>query len=368
MARFTEGYRHLFGAAQSPIQLYTGFVAFFTGAAMGLLGILLVISGELLIEEIWVRNRAGILIAALGGPLIFMGLQLTLPSRFVIHAISGVGVVICLIAIFIFYQAWPHEWGPQAEIDRSGQVIGIYTIGLVLLFVTTAMALIVNFVSRHMVLPGQEDPDDLFADRDRPVTMDEVMRDIEREVSRQKLTWGGMEDDRLPREYLKLRADFGPGATVSKGSAGKVTETKATEMEHAFSSLARLRGVEGRETSGDDDTATAIDALKALRRARQVELEASRWYRFKRWLVSLFSGTPTTKKPPAAPRPREDGPAQEHPGGPEGAAKGDRNNPKTERGSSPHRATQRSAKRPQAIIRPGNAKEPGAKNRKKGSR
>lgn len=306
MGQLAEAYRRHFGGTQSSAQLYGGFAAFFAGAALGLVGIMVVLSGDFLIEESSSRYKIGILIASLGMPLLFMGLQLTLPSRLVIHVLAGLGAAVCLAGVILFTQAWPGQWGPRAELDRSGQVIGVYTLGLVLLVTTTAMALVVNFVSRHMVLPGHELDDDLFADPDRPVTMDEVMRDIEREVARQKLTWGGVEGDRLPREFLKLRADFGPDATVSHGRAGKITETMANEMDLAFTSLARLRGTEGRETADEDDTSVAIDALKALRRARQAELEASWWYRFKRWLVTLFTGKtdrshngPATKDTPA---------------------------------------------------------------------
>ncbi len=293
MGQLAAAYRRHFGGSQSAWQLYGGFAAFFAGTALGLIGILMVLGGDLLIEEESARYKAGIFIASLGMPLIFMGLQLTLPSRLVIHALAGLGAAVCLVGVVYFLQAWPAEWGPRADVDRSAQVIGIYTLGLVLVVTTTAMALVVNFVSRHMVLPGQELDDEMFNDPDRPVSMEEVLRDIEREVGRQKLTWGGMEEDRLPREFLKLRADFGPGATVSHGRAGKVTETLANEMDSAFTSLARLRGTEGREVSGDDDTAMAIDALKALRRARQAEMERSWWYRFKRWLVTLFTGKRT---------------------------------------------------------------------------
>jgi hypothetical protein len=298
MGQLAEAYRRHFGGTQSSTQLYGGFVAFFMGAALGLLGILLVIGGEPLIEESSARYKAGILMASLGMVLLFMGLQLTLPSRLAIHAFAGIGAAVCLVGVFMFYQAWPYHWN-QAASDRSGQVIGIYTLGLVLLVTTTAMALVVNFISRHMVLPGQELADDMFNDPDKPVSMEDVMRDIEREVARQKLTWGGMEDDRLPREFLKLKADFGPDAMVSHGRAGKITETMANEMDIAFTSLARLRGVEGREVSGEDDTSTAIDALRALRAARQAEMERSWWYRFKRWLVTLFTGKPAVKAPQA---------------------------------------------------------------------
>ncbi len=359
MNRFTQGYRNLIGTTQTPVQLYGGLTSFFAGCAMGLIGILIVLSGDILIEEVATRYKVGILIAALGMPLLFMGLQLTLPSRFIIHAIAGAGAMVCLVALLLFNQAWPDQWGPRAEDDRSIQVIGIYTLGLVLLVTTTAMALVVNFISRHMVLPGQELDDDLFTDPDRPVSMEEVLRDIEREVGRQKLTWGGMEDDRLPREYLKLKADFGPGATVSQGRAGTVTKTQAKEMDVAFTSLARLRGTEGREVSGDDDTAMAIDALRALKAARQAEMERSWWYRFKRWLVGLFTGRRPSRRPDHVTAPTKTAVRKS-------AALDERNYPKVERGSSPKPARASAAKRPKAVMRSNSEPAPAAKTTRHG--
>lgn len=302
MGQFAAAYRRHFGGTESALQLYSGFTAFFAGVALGLAGILVVLSGDLLIASDHARHEAGIFTAALGMILLFMGLQLTLPSRLIIHAAAGIGALVCVVATALFLQAYPLDWGPRAANDGSRQVILLYTLGLVLLLTTTAMALVVNFVSRHMVLPGRELEDDIFADPDRPVSMEEVMRDIEREVARQKLTWGGIEGDRLPQQLLKLKADFGPGATVSQGRAGKVTETMANEMDIAYTALARLRGTEGREVSDEDDTSTAIEALKALRRARQVEMEASWWYRFKRWLVTLFTGKRSRAPAPRAAR------------------------------------------------------------------
>lgn len=290
MSRLAQGYRDLFGTTGSPLQLYGGFTAFTAGCAMGLAGILIALSGEVFIEEHHLRYKTGILIAAIGLPLIFMGLQVTLPSRFIIHAIAGAGMLVCYASVLLFYSAWPYQWGPRSDVDRSAQVIGVYTMGLVLLVTTTAAAIVTNFVTRHLaLLRGREqDLDDIF-DGKREVTMEEVLRDIEREVARQKLTWGGVEEDRLPKEYLKLSADFGPDATISKGGAGVITMTKASEMQSAFDSLARLRGVEGREVADEDDTKIAIEALRALRAARKAERERSWRCRIKRMFVGLFT-------------------------------------------------------------------------------
>ncbi|MBW3583296.1 MAG: hypothetical protein KY455_09385 [Euryarchaeota archaeon] len=323
MGRFLDFYRKHIAGTQSDVQLYVGFMLFFAGFVMGLSGILVAIFSEPLIPALEARIEFGTILSSLGLVLIFFGIELTLPARTPVHLAATAGAIVCIVAVFQFIEFYPDDWRTRG-VDRSTDVIGLYTLGLMILVTTTALALVVNFVSRHATLPGHE-LDDIYTDSDRPVTMEEILRDIEREVGRQNLTWGGVSESSKIEHRVKIKAGFGPGSYV-RGSAGKVTETPVDEAsEFAYTELMRLRGREGKGKASEDDTQRAVDALVALKRARQEELERSWWYRFKRWLVALFTGPGKTVAPQSGKRkPEKRGPGTDPaaPGGPEEGSSG----------------------------------------------
>lgn len=295
MGRFADFYRKHLGGTESAAQLYAGFGVFTAGVVLCAVGVIVFLFGDLIFDlpsEGFInqeRIKLPAFLGLLGLPLLFFGIQLTLPARKVIHLLSGVGALVCLWGALWFNQAYPgEEWLRGDAVD----VISLYTLGLVVLVVTTGVGLVVNFVSRFVVLPGQEvlDPWDEFG---REPSIDEIMADIEREVSRQNLSWGGMEGPSGIQNVVRMKMDFGEGAVVSSGKAGLVTELPADEeAESGYMELLRMRGRDTKESSSDDESETdlAINTLKALRQARQEELERSWWYRFKRWFFSLFLG------------------------------------------------------------------------------
>lgn len=289
---FATFYQEHFGGAHSKTQLYLGFALFFAGVTLALSGIVWLLVGDAYypdLGELLSRDQVklSVYLAALGLPLIFFGAGLTLPSRKIIHLVAGIGSLICLYGSFRFNEAFRTDVNEFQGIDA---VIGSYTIGLLILVTTTGLSLVINFVSRYVVLPGQEMLDPYG---DQMPDIDTVMADIEREVAKQSLSWGGMGGDELSvRQIIKIRADFGEDAFVNEAAAGTTTtETHDDTGDLAFRSLMQMRGRDVHESTDDEtDTQDAVAALVALRKAKQVELERSWWYRFKRWFFSLFLG------------------------------------------------------------------------------
>lgn len=296
MVGILEGYRKTVGGTQSKPQLYAGFTLFFAGAIAGVASLVVLAAGNGLIEDLRLRREFAGILGGIAFPAFFFGLQLTLPSRWLIQMVAGLGAAVMLFSTWLFSTVYPHEWN-QIGADRSTEVIGWLVLGLVLLVTTVALSLVLNYVSRFVALPGQEHVDDVYAEYGREPTMEEILGDIEREVGRQGLTWGGMSGAQLANQMVKIRADFGADAIINPtAKAGKVVSFQDTSDENAFQALLKMRGRDRDQTSAADDTEGAIATLKALRQKAQAERERSWWYRFKRWVISLFTGG----RPPSA--------------------------------------------------------------------
>lgn len=302
MGSFIEGYRKVIGGTKSTPQLYLGFALFFSGAALGISALTILAASDAVIQDAASRRELAGILAGIGFPLTFFGLQLTLPARLLIQIVAGVGAAIMLFATWLFASLYPEQWN-QVTVDRSSEVVSWLVVGVAILVTTVALSLVLNYVSRFVALPGQEQVD-IYADRDREPTMEEILADIEREVSRQGLTWGGMSDAQLATQMVKIRADFGDDAVINPtGKAGTVTTFSDTPDEAAYHALLKMRGRERGHMHEDDETGAAIATLRALRQKAIQEQERSWWYRFKRWLVGLFTGgRPPTRTPPASER------------------------------------------------------------------
>jgi hypothetical protein len=194
--------------------------------------------------------------------------------------LGGAGSATTVIAIGWFVTVYPYDWNVPEPPDYSAQVVALYSVGLVAVIAATGAALVAHRVEQATDSVAV-DPDSAATarssesadDTTETVTDEAVRADIERELDKTELTWGGVE--RSTGRRLQLDTSVVDDADIDPGTlSGSATETRTTSgtVDDAVSQLAGLQGGTQNTASGEstDDQADALRALREQQRAEDV--------------------------------------------------------------------------------------------------
>jgi len=193
--------------------------------------------------------------------------------------LGGAGSAVTVAAVGWFVTVYPYDWNVPEPPDYSAQVVALYSAGLVAVIAATGAALVAHRVEQAADSVTVE-PDSTAADQSsesadaaaETVTDEAVRADIERELEKTELTWGGVE--RSEGRRLQLDTSVVDDADVDPGTlSGSATETRTTSgtVDDAVSQLAGLQGGTQNTASGEstDDQADALRALREQQRAEE---------------------------------------------------------------------------------------------------
>ena len=276
-------YRRYVGDPDRAVDVYAGFGLFFVGLGLGVVGVAVFLYSATLppnsISMYSVREVAAVA-AALGLPGLLLGVVMLLPVDRRMRYLGSAGSAVSVVAVGWFVTVYPYDWNVPEPPDYSAQVVALYSAGLVAVIAATGAALVAHRVEQ--AADGVTvDPDSTATTRsaddgtetDAEAVTDEAVRaDIERELEKTELTWGGVE--RSEGRRLQLDTSVVDDADVDPGTlSGSATETRTTSstVDDAVSQLAGLQGGTQNTASGEstDDQADALRALREQQRAEE---------------------------------------------------------------------------------------------------
>lgn len=276
-------YRRYIGDPDRTVDVYAGFGLFFVGLGLGVVGVAVFLYSATLppntIPMYSVREVAAVA-AALGLPGLLLGVVVLLPVDRRMLYLGGAGSAVTVVAIGWFVTVYPYDWNVPEPPDYSAQVVALYSVGLVAVIAATGAALVAHRVeqatdtvtvdSDSAAVDHASGSDD---DSTETVTDEAVRADIERELDKTELTWGGVE--RSKGRQLQLDTSAVDDADIDPGTlSGSATETRTTSgtVNDAVSQLAGLQGGTQNTASGEstDDQADALRALREQQRAEDV--------------------------------------------------------------------------------------------------
>ncbi len=269
-------YREYIGEPESQRDVYVGFGLFFAGIALGVVGLgAFAYSGtqETGSTLFWQLREFALVVTMLALPAISISVAVLLPvgQRTNIASLAGSGV--CVVAIVWLIQVYPFEWTGTGNDLR---VIGLYSLGLVVLAASTGSALVAQYVDR--VTP-QEQRDVTVesgveeSTEGEDVSDEQVAADIEAAMDEASINWGGVEH-RPTTKRLKLDMPELDHDTESNTETLSAAETRSAgdSVDDAVSGLRQLQG-DDRTTGRAESPDAQVDALTQLHQQREAELE-----------------------------------------------------------------------------------------------
>lgn len=143
-------YERTFGTPQSRGELYAGFFLLIAGFVLTIAGILIFLGLSRqflgLTEYRW--REAGGVIAAIGPPCILFGIAVSLPSKWTMRLLDGVGIGLCAVAIGLFLYFYPHRWNTGTGDELWAALV--YVAGTASLLASTLTSLIGYYVARGL--------------------------------------------------------------------------------------------------------------------------------------------------------------------------------------------------------------------------
>ncbi len=277
-----EYYRRYVGDPDRAVDVYAGFGLFFVGLGLGVVGVAVFLYSATLPPNstaMYSVREVAAVAAALGLPGLLLGVVVLLPVDRRMLYLGGAGSAVTVAAVGWFVTVYPYDWNVPEPPDYSAQVVALYSAGLVAVIAATGAALVAHRVEQAADSVTVE-PDSTAADQSsesadaaaETVTDEAVRADIERELEKTELTWGGVE--RSEGRRLQLDTSVVDDADIDPGTlSGSATETRTTSgtVDDAVSQLAGLQGGTQNTASGEstDDQADALRALREQQRAEE---------------------------------------------------------------------------------------------------
>lgn len=282
-----EWYERYIGDPEDESDVYVGFGLFFGGIALGVVGILLFLWSAAITDVgfEYVLREIAASSAAIGLPVLLLGVTVLLPVRRRSMYAALVGTLVCVGGIALFVSAYPVNWNVPAARDMSAEVVAVYAVGLVSVVAATGSSLVghrVEQASAGVAVEGDA------GDEQETVTDEQVRRDIDEAMDGAELSWGGVARKKTKRLKLNTGSVEGVSSNVDKVSAKTKRDTGAA-VDDAVTGLRQLQGGEKETTSGtgvDDQTA----ALRELREKQQAAQEAepdTLLERFRAWVARI---------------------------------------------------------------------------------
>lgn len=293
--RLEKFYEDKFGAPQSRGELYTGFFLIIAGFILSIVGIIIfmaVSKGTDLVSYNW--RETAIVIAALGPPAILVGISVTLPTKWTMRILDGIGILFSLVATALFMTFYPFKWNTGTGHELWGVVF--YVAGLAALLASTISSLIGYYVARATAGFGGGGGSMDAPDYNYDIPDSVIERDIELAMRRYNVSWGGEGAESSSQHGIQfdVKDQFAPGTVIGgKGTARTVT-LDAPQVDAATDKLRSIRGTKGATTvdaKAVDATTAALLQFRQKKQQQQVaKANAGFWQRLRR----LFGGKPKT--------------------------------------------------------------------------
>lgn len=145
-------YRERIGDPRTPSEVY-GYWIVVLGLLLGLLGIATFLWGSTYAwgtAPFWLFREVGIVLAAIGLPVLLIGVTVRLPLQPAAVAIAGIGGSVAVIAVAVFVIRYPTQWTVATP---SLAPILTYTAGILLLGVSVTLVPLVV-----APIPPDQDP------------------------------------------------------------------------------------------------------------------------------------------------------------------------------------------------------------------
>jgi hypothetical protein len=277
-----EWYGRYIGDPETETDVYFGFGLFFGGIALGAIGILVFLLSALVGgggTPAWAIREVAMVAAALGLPLLLLGIVVLLPADRRTTYVSVGGLAVCLGAVVLFVFAYPMQWNVGGSPDYSAQGVAIYAVGLVAVVGATGAALVGHQVERAApderadVSGGTAGTGDSGGTADASVDSvsdEQIRRDIDEAMSDADLSWGGVDRTETKRLELNTDADVEVDRDAFENAEATTVRSPGNDVDDALSNLRKLQGREP-----DTDASTGVDdqtaALTELRQQQEAE-------------------------------------------------------------------------------------------------
>jgi len=271
-------YRRYIGAPDRTVDVYAGFGLFF--ASVGLIGVgvaVFLYSATLPANEspTYAIRQVAAISGAIGLPALLASIVVLLPVDKRMVYLSAVGGSICLAAVMLFAWAYPHSWNVTNPPDYSAQGVAIYSLGIVLVITSTGAALVAHRVEQETATApaAQSKAGETDDTKEETISDDDVRADIDRELGKTELSWGGVEKKKTKRLKLDTTAVDDVDREQFVNSA-KETRVQTSSVNDAVSQLQGLQGG-NKATASGESVDNQADALRQLReQQKQKEKEA----------------------------------------------------------------------------------------------
>jgi hypothetical protein len=273
-------YRRYVGPPEAERTVYGGFGLFFGGIALALIGIVVFLASATVSPDdlfrYTLREIAGIA-GAVGLPALLLGVTVLLPvDRKALYA-AAAGTAVCLVGVGLFSASYPYAWNVVGS-DRSGQVVAVYALGIVVVIGATGAALVGHHIHRASTTERvvEREVVESGASGDTPretVTDEQVRRDIDEAMADSELSWGGV--DKVKTKRLKLNTEAFDDIDSSNVADVDATTVRSSgrNVDDAVNAMKGLRGgdtKEARSTQTTDDQTAALQALREKQAAEDV--------------------------------------------------------------------------------------------------
>jgi len=245
---------------------------FFFGVGLGVAGVVMFLYSATLGEISYSLRQLAIVSGAIGAPTLLAGVVVLLPVDKRMLLVAGGGSLVCAIGVARFVSVYPANFNTTVNRDYAAQVIGIYSIGIVIVIAATAAALVAHQIEQTADKKADTESEQIHNDNEEAVTDEQIQADINRELEETELSWGGVERD----ETRRLNLNTGAIDDVDSESLPDAGIETRTDDGSVSNSVAQLKGLQGGdiETASGDSTDDQAAALRELREKQRKEQQA----------------------------------------------------------------------------------------------
>lgn len=257
-------YRRYIGDPERAVDVYAGFGLFFLGLGLGIAGILVFLYSATLSGTAYGLRQIAIVSGAVGVPALLGGIVVLLPVDRRMLIVAASGSMTCAAGTIRFVIAYPNDFNVSVGPDYAPQVVGIYSVGIVVVIAATAAALVAHQVERAtgMIAADADDNDDKEI-----VTDEQVRADIDDALDDAGLSWDGVSETETRTLKLNTSAidDIDSSKILDSGNETRMTYGSVND---AVSQLEDLQSGEVETASGEgtDDQAAALRGLNEQQR------------------------------------------------------------------------------------------------------
>ena len=287
-----EWYERYIGDPETETDVYLGFALFFGGIALGAVGIVVFLLSAAVSgggTPAWAIREVAMVAAAVGLPVILIGMVVLLPGDRRMTYVSIGGFAVCLVAVGLFVATYPMNWNVARTPDYSAQGVAIYAVGLVAVVGATGAALVGHQVER--ATPGERaaavstgagdaasggaSDADGAGGASETVSDEQVRRDIDAAMEDADLSWGGVNRKNTKRLELNTPSDVEVDREAFENAEATTVRSSGQNVDDALSNLRKLQGREQATDSstGVDDQTAALTELRQQQEAEEVATE-----------------------------------------------------------------------------------------------